>query len=330
MRLADLPLGPSGKPPYKGSRATGDDARYIYHVRGSNTAEFMRYDAATDSWSLLPDVPVGTKPTVKGGADLVFVKRYGTGYVYLLRGKGPDYYRYNTSTGAWSALPSPPFEPRGREGNWLCYDLERYIYCQPAKGSMMYRFDVSGDTWLRDSLHGVPWFNLQTGRNKKPGEGGGGAWHDGLLYTLKGNNTQDIYSFDPETGQWGERETVPGEFFYNGKRTRVKVGGDMISYEGGNVPAMLFILKGGKTDELWRYEQDKVGAPKTVPAPAQVVATAPRPAEDAPRAWSTLAPSCSPGTACFDALGRKVNATGSLRPGVYYVGPARRRVVVVR
>jgi len=37
-----------------------------------------------------------------------------------------------------------------------------------------------------------------------------------------------------------------------------------------------------------------------------------------------------PGTVCFDAVGRRVNSTGSLRPGVYYVGPDRRRVVVVR
>ncbi|MFO7650023.1 MAG: hypothetical protein R6X13_01595 [bacterium] len=308
----------------------GGGNRHIYHVRGNGTLEFMRYDVATDSWEFLPDIPAGTQPKVKGGCDIAYTERHDTGYVYLLKGRSPDFLRFNTVSREWSTLPTPPFEPKATEGTWLCYDLSRIIYVHPAKSEFMYRFDAQADTWCHGVLAGMPLFNSQTGKTKKPKDGGSAGWHYGKLYAMKGGNTQDLYIYDPVADQWFERETIPS-VGYLGKKHRVKGGGDAITYDDGNVPVVLLALKGGKSDELWRYEWTMTGTSKAASGPAHLAATVPKPTVSTPCARSTLTVSIhSPDAACFDATGRRVNATGLLRPGVYYLGPGHRRVVVIR
>jgi hypothetical protein len=332
--LAPLPLGPSGKYPYTGSRGVSDGCRYMYHVRGNGTLEFMRYDALADSWSLLPDVPPGARPKVKSGCDLVHVYRNDTGYVYLLKGKGPDFLRYSSASRTWQTMPAPPFEPRGKDGSWLCYDLERYIYAHPAKCSLMFRYDVWGDSWLLGHLPAMPGANWQTGRAKKPGAGGSACWHDGRLYALKGNNSQEAYRFDAAQSAWVELETIPS-MGWSGKKHRVRTGGHIVGYEAGNVVAMAFVIKGSKAGEIWRYEGSVIGTTTTNGERYRDgdVSTTTEPfarADEDAASLLTGRLGLMSSSDCFDAIGRRVNSTGSLRPGVYYIGPAHRRVVVVR
>jgi hypothetical protein len=328
--LANLPVGPSGKLPYTGGCGVSDGSRYVYHARGNGSLEFMRYDVTSDSWQFLPDIPTGTWPKVKGGSCIEYASRNDTGYVYLLKGRRWDFLRYNTVTGDWTLLPPPPFEPQGKQGTWLCYDLERFLYALPAKGEAMYRFDTAGDSWFSAPLSGMPLTNNQTGKLKKPGDGGGSGWHDGYIYALKGGNTQDFYWYCVRDGQWSELETIPA-WSGTGRKRRVKSGGCLVSYRGGNVPVLLFALKGNKTDDLWVYERYRTDSLAAMSGPARIDVALPRPAAVVVRSRSVITASDgAPHTVRFDALGRRVNATGSLRPGVYYVGPNHRRVVVVR
>mgnify|MGYP000081327963 CR=1 FL=1 len=52
----------------------------------------------------MPDGPSGKR--VKGGEDLVYIQQGMTGYVYLLKGYRNEFYRFNTATEEWEALPA--------------------------------------------------------------------------------------------------------------------------------------------------------------------------------------------------------------------------------
>ncbi|MBM3323954.1 hypothetical protein FJY69_10825, partial [candidate division WOR-3 bacterium] len=120
-----IPPGPSGKLPYDGSRGIGDRERYIYMTQGRRTDEFWQYDAATNKWSQLPDIPElpgGRKAT--GCVDMAFVRQGDTGYVYLLEGKTCGFLRYDVVARSWQVLPGAPasVRPKYHEGSWLVYD----------------------------------------------------------------------------------------------------------------------------------------------------------------------------------------------------------------
>jgi hypothetical protein len=86
------------------------------------------------------------------------------------------------------------------------------------------------------------------GKSKKSKDGGSAAYDGGVIWALKGGNTQEFWTYTIATNTWAERETMPA-FGSTGKKKRVKAGGDICSYGGG----VFFALKGNKTNELWRY-----------------------------------------------------------------------------
>lgn len=256
QRLAPIPAGPSRKQPHRGCCGTDDGERFVYMVKGSRTSEFWRYDIVTDTWQQLPDVP---GKAVRAGADVLHVKRGNAGGVYLLKGNTREFFRYDVTTARWNSLPEPPVG-NGRkwpDGSWLVYDDQRNIYAHKARYHEFYSFDVVRDSWNPVTLKPMP--VVGPGGARKSGAGSCGAWHETKLYALKGGNTLELWGYVPARDSWFEMEKMPPHG-RTGKKKKVGNGASMVSYEGGNVPVILFVLKGSKTNEFWMYEAVYPGA----------------------------------------------------------------------
>lgn len=96
-------------------------------------------------------------------------------------------------------------------------------------------------------MPGMPLANGQTGKNKKAKDGSDAVMWNGLIWTLKGGNTIDFYSYDMGTATWAEKETIPS-LGTTGKKKRVKAGSGLTT-DG----EALYALKGNKTAEMWTY-----------------------------------------------------------------------------
>jgi hypothetical protein len=264
-RKADMPMGPDGKYPDKGSKGISDGERFIYATKGKNTLEYYRYDTEADTWTQLGDVPVGGGKKVKGGTDLEWVgaEKDQAGYVYLLKGYYTEFYKYNPESGEWTALASAPAgaKPKYDKGSWICVEPPggpspaRSLFCHKAKYynrttyvHEFYKYDIAADTWTE--LAGMPLYGLHGGRikKKKAKDGGAGAYYAAEIYALKGGNTQQFWKYNIDGDTWTEMDTMP-VVGSTGRKKRVKYGADLVHWGGG----AFFALKGNKTLEMWRY-----------------------------------------------------------------------------
>ncbi len=233
--LVPIPLGTELKLPHDGCRGVTDGADKVYMTKGANTLGFWSYTISTKTWTQLADVPAG-RQKVKGGTDLAYVVIDRVGYVYLLKGQEREFYRYNTATNAWERLADAP-SGNWLAGSWLVFDGDHSLYAHKALSREMYRFDVTTGAWGTAVLTGMPPGNS----NLQLGTGGSATWLYGSIYTLKGNNTAELWRYDPGADQWTALDDVPPD-------KRVHMGGDITA-----TPDVIFAFKGAKTKELWRY-----------------------------------------------------------------------------
>jgi len=261
--LESIPADEGGrvKPPKKGCAGVSDGLRYIYMTKGNNTTGFWKYDIQKDSWTRLPDVPLGPEgKKVKGGNDLAYVPGEGdSDWVYLMKGYRTEFYRFSTGTGRWDTLVNIPFTvaPKYDKGSFLVYDGDRYLYAHQAKYTdelkthhFMFRFDLVERKW-KDTLVGMPVPGMDGGKIKvkKSKDGGSGVWNQGAMYALKGGNTCQFFRYEPAPADsWRELDTVPS-FGSTEKKKKVKSGGDLAAFG----PGAFFAFKGNKTFEFWRY-----------------------------------------------------------------------------
>jgi|GEM_PF-737400 len=262
--LETIPADEEGRNrlPYRGSAGTTDGLNSIYMTKGNNTFGFWRYDIGSDYWSRLPGVPEGPfGKKVKGGTGLAYVLEDDTGWVYLLKGYRTEFYRYNTLAGRWDTLdPAPDLSGKAKydKGSFLVFDGEHTLFAAQAKyhndtNHYLFRYCTEGDTWFSRRYHGMPVLGLHNGglKAKKLGDGGSGAWWDGAIYALKGNNTQQFFRYNAAQDSWRELDTMPTYSPTSGRRKRVKYGAGIAGCGNG----LFFALKGNKTREFWRYIQ---------------------------------------------------------------------------
>ncbi len=239
--LAPIPLGMENKLPHDGCRGVTDGADKVYMTKGANTLGFWSYTISTKAWTQLADVPAG-KQKVKGGTDLAYVVMDGVGHVYLLKGQDREFYRYNTSSNGWERLADAPSGTNGNwlAGSWLIFDGDHSLYAHKALSREMYRYDLSSGTWDPTALAGMP----PGSSNLQLSTGGCATWLYGSIYAFKGNNTNELWRYDPGVNEWTALDDVP----LGDAGKRVHAGGDITS-----TPDVLFAFKGSKTNELWRY-----------------------------------------------------------------------------
>ncbi|MFO7639093.1 MAG: T9SS type A sorting domain-containing protein, partial [bacterium] len=262
--LLPVPNDPvKGRPLEKGARGAADGDNTIYMVHGNNTVAFWKYDIAANEWTGLADVPLGPSgKRVKGGGDLVHVTVADSAYLYFLKGDRTEFFRYGIEGGQWQQMADAPVGIRNRfkRDGWLAWDGGNALYAHKPnyfdRGLLtheFWRYDIAGDSWCQNPetrLAGMPLFGLHGGRikRKKAKDGGAGALDGGLIYALKGGNTQQFWRYDIAADSWAELDTVP-TLGSTGRRRRVNAGADLAGYGGG----VFFALKGNKTAEMWRY-----------------------------------------------------------------------------
>jgi hypothetical protein len=244
-RLAAWPTGTEGKLPSKGSTGCATGSGVVYAAKGNNTRGFYRYDGAKDTWYQKKDVPLGlSNKKVRGGADIVWAYKAGTGHAYLLKGYKNEFWRYHTDGDSWHALADAPIggSQKWDKGSWLAYDGARTIYAHKAKYHEFYKYDIETNAWNSTALPGMP--IPGSGGTKKSKDGGCGVYTDAGVYALKGGNTQEFWKYAVAANSWTEKDAMPR----GALNKKVKAGANIVA-----AGAVLYATKGNKSNEFWMY-----------------------------------------------------------------------------
>jgi hypothetical protein len=270
--LADMPPGPKnkkvknggglaygaapvrapghGKPGVGLTDAGGD---FVYAFKGNNTCEFYRLRLAADTWEKAESIPaLGSsrrKKAVKKSSALTVSR----GWVYAVKGGSTlEFWRYGQGTTGmqWFQLPDVPAGGKPlREGTGLaaCETEGTGSVIYLLKGSStgdFYRYNVSAGNW--EFRAAAP-----TGASGKPFKDGSCvAWDgDNTIYALKGK-FNEFYAYHVPGNFWTTLPALPVQG--SAGRKRVKSGAGLACLAGA--PALVFALKGGKTNEFWLYD----------------------------------------------------------------------------
>jgi hypothetical protein len=117
-----------------------DGSRYIYALRGNNTATLWRYDTILDSWAAMANAPAA----VAVGGALAYD---GSRYVYAFRGNNQTaFWRYDTTLNTWVVMAVAP--ARVGAGGALACDGLGYLYGFRGNGTTAFwSYDVPSDIW---------------------------------------------------------------------------------------------------------------------------------------------------------------------------------------
>ncbi len=160
--------------------------------------------------------------------NVILGSSYKDAGVYALAGgNSRTFYRYNLTTGAWSAMTSIPFTVG--DGAALTFDQVRYVYAlQGGGGSNIGRYDVVLNSWTIVATTPGP-----------VGSGGSLAWDGSRLYVLQGAGGRNIWRFDPVTSGWTTVAQTPSQ---------VGTGASLALSSGS-----LYVTRGDTTKTFWRY-----------------------------------------------------------------------------
>ncbi|MEO0078712.1 MAG: T9SS type A sorting domain-containing protein, partial [candidate division WOR-3 bacterium] len=219
--LAPVPPGHENKPCDKGCRIASDGGSNIYLVKGNNTLGFFRYSIPDSGWTQLEDVPVGTTgKKVKGGTDLVYVP-------------GPEVKGYSVEKRQDDKNNQEP----GADGQSAA---DGYLYLLKGYKNEFHRFNITTGHW----------------ETMQPAPGAIQKWDKGSFLVYDNSHTiyahkskyNELWRYDTDSAKWGAQLT--GMPFYNsqGKKKKAKDGSAGAWFQGS-----IYALKGGNTQEFWRY-----------------------------------------------------------------------------
>lgn len=230
---ADAPLTLSG-----GSSAKYDGSRYIYVTRGSSDDAFFRYDTQTDSWDTMTNVSFDVLNAMYQGGDLAYD---GGDTIYAAQGGGySGFSKYSITSNTWSLLPALPLIAQN-DGAIAYVSSEEAIYYTPGNNkTSLYKYDIASEQWSE--------------LNEAPATFGQGADLkdvNGKLYAIRGNTTQNIYTYDTTTNAW----LIPtlgiyGSFFRGTDYFPFSTGADIVK---GN-SNYYYIARGNIDTMFTRYD----------------------------------------------------------------------------
>jgi hypothetical protein len=225
------------------SLAYGTDGR-VYATKGNGTLDLWRYDPTARGWTQLADVPVGAK-TCKEGVGAAAVRVGGSDYIYLLKGSGTtEFYRYSIGAGAWETMTNAPYGMSGKtfkNGSCLTCDGGDTIYALKGSYNEFFAYSISSRTWT--TLDTLPRIAPPDTRKKKVKDGAGIAFDNGIVYALKGGNTNEFWRFRRGERRWSVAEPMPTLF------RKVK-GGGALTFGADRCWA----FRGNNTLEFWQYK----------------------------------------------------------------------------
>jgi hypothetical protein len=224
----------------------------LYLTKGNNTVGFWGYNAGTNAWTQLTNVPLGSSnKKVKQGAGLAWATKAGTGAVYLLKGYRNEFHKYDPATNAWKQLLDAPIGAANHikwdAGSWIVADADagNMLYAFKGKYHEFYSYDTDADTWSH-ALTPMP--IPGTAGNKKAKDGSAAAWYNGKIYAFKGGNTNEFWRYFPLGDTWKKQDDIP-MIGMTGARKKVKAGGALAPFPGMGV----FAFKGNKSLEFWNF-----------------------------------------------------------------------------
>jgi hypothetical protein len=256
--MPELPSGKAVK--YGGWLASDPSDGLIYAAKGNKTGDFYWYSPATDSWSpthlinRLELIPLGIegKLPYKGSAGCAD----GAGHVYMTKGYNtPGFHCYDIAKDSWdrrNGFWQPANVPLGLSNKkvkggtdmvWAVKGGVGNVYLLKGYKNEFYRYNPAVDSWY--TMAPAP-----VGSNVKWDKG---SWlaYDGSshIYAHKAKY-HEFYRYNVESDSWSaalNAMPIPGA--NGGKKS--KDGGCGVWLDG-----RIYALKGGNTQEFWRYSTD--------------------------------------------------------------------------
>ncbi|MFO7652094.1 MAG: T9SS type A sorting domain-containing protein [bacterium] len=248
--MATIPVAPSGKAVKDGGwAAIMAGNRIIYLAKGNKTADFYSYDPVNNRWTTNSPIPTGienklSKKGAIGTAD-------GNRYVYFTKGNNTaGFWRYDTQRDSFRQMADVPYglsNKKVKGGTDLVYiasDSGDYIYLLKGYKCEFYRFDVANERW--ETLQEAP-----VGAKPKYDKGSWLVYDEGTLLYAHKAKYHEFYTYDLATRTWNSQSLVgmPRPSGYTGRSKKSKDGGSGAYFNGA-----VWALKGGNTQEWWRYD----------------------------------------------------------------------------
>jgi hypothetical protein len=222
----------------------------LYATKGGGSLDFWEYDPSLRKWTQLSSVPAGGRK-VKDAASFAAVRISGIDYIYLLKASNSlEFYRYNVAAAAWETLSPAPLGASNKT-----YKAGSAITCSPDLGQI-YVLKGSTNEFFSYSLTDGSWRTLNplpllgsSGRPKKVKDGASLTYRRGLVYALKGGNTNEFFTFRCDSGKWYTFPDMPSAM----GNKKVKSGAAM-AY--ASVRDRIYALKGANTIEFYAFAFD--------------------------------------------------------------------------
>jgi hypothetical protein len=272
FEVVQMPISPSGRPVKRGGwAATNQASNLIYVAKGYKTNDFYSYDptwvgTVRGTWTTLSGMPYqihpvwSSKPPRKGAKGATD----NDNMVYATQGNNSlGWWVYDIAGDTWTYLtdvPLGPYRKKVKGGTDLAYvpGDTGFVYCLKGYKNEFYRYNTVSGTW--ETLDNAP-----IGYRYKYDKGSWLVWDgDRYLYAHKAKY-HELYRYDLETQKWDDTTRLTGMPYIGmmGRKKKSKDGGSAAYFDG-----FLWALKGGNTQEWWKYHvaADTWTEKETVPA----------------------------------------------------------------